>query len=108
MRTGLTASRLAIVTFLAPFIFINQPALLWEGSALMILLAFLQMMIATVALASALGGYLFCELRIWWRFLFLAASVLLVIPSNTFMIAGALTVVALMGMNRVLARKRRG
>ncbi|MFC2122715.1 TRAP transporter permease [Bacteroidota bacterium] len=86
MRTGITAARLSIITFLAPLIFIFQPQLVMEGPLSAILLSTAYMATAVVALAGGLGGYLFESLNWGWRILFILSALTVVIsPSITLM-----------------------
>ena len=78
MRTGLTAARLAIVCFVAPLIFIFQPALLMEGTVTAILIALATTLLATAALAGGLAGYMFGNLNILFRIILLASAALIV------------------------------
>jgi TRAP transporter 4TM/12TM fusion protein len=58
MKTGWLAFKLSLVLFLIPFAFAFDPALLWEGPAHLIALAFVSMMAATFSWAAFLEGYL--------------------------------------------------
>jgi len=104
MRTGLTASRLAIVSFLAPFIFIFQPALLMEGSVTQVLLALGTTLLAIVGLAGALAGYMFGNLNIIWRVLFLAGMVLVIYPTQFTNIIGGSSMLVLLLLKYIMSR----
>lgn len=56
-KTGWTASRLAAVTFIVPFLFVYRPGLLGYGTIGEILLAFVTGMLGSLFLAWCLGGY---------------------------------------------------
>ena len=58
MKTGFTAVRLGIVTFLVPFFFVYQPALIGRGDPLEIVTSVISALIGVFILASALEGYL--------------------------------------------------
>jgi len=104
MRTGITAARLAIVCFVVPLIFIFQPALLMEGSATDVLLATATTFIATVALAGGVAGYMFGNLNILWRILFLAGAALVVYHTPGFTpIIGSLEFTTIIGSIAILA-----
>jgi TRAP transporter 4TM/12TM fusion protein len=72
-RTGFAATKLASWLFLMPFLFVytpildvkNPPALLWTT---------LTAVVALVAWAGALEGYLLCATRLWERALLLVAA----------------------------------
>jgi len=86
MRTGITAARLSIITFMAPLIFIFQPQLVMEGPLSATLLSTAYMATAVVALAGGLGGYLFGSLNWGWRILFMLGTLTVVIsPGITLM-----------------------
>ena len=80
MRVGFIATRLCLVAFIIPFIFIFEPALLMVGSASNILAAFVTAMIGIVALAGALEGWYFRPLGWAFRFLLFASAILMIIP----------------------------
>jgi len=104
MRTGITAARLAIVCFVVPFIFIFQPALLMEGTAPSVLLATATTFIATVALAGGLAGYMFGNLNILWRILFLIGAILIIYyPPGFTPIIGPLEITNIIGSTGILA-----
>lgn len=56
-KTGLTATRLAIVTFIVPFLFIYRPAILGYGSISEIILAFMAGLSGCIFTAWCLRGY---------------------------------------------------
>jgi TRAP transporter 4TM/12TM fusion protein len=66
MTTGWQASRIAIGGFLAPFLFVYQPALLMQGSWTEIVVAFVSALIAVSTLCAAVTGYMFRPLG-WGR-----------------------------------------
>src|SRR5205823_4835780 len=53
MRTGWQASRIALSGFLAPFLFVYQPALLWRGPVTDIAILFVSAVIGITALSAA-------------------------------------------------------
>lgn len=88
MRIGLIASRLCLVAFLVPFIFMYEPALLMIGSWPQVLLAFISAVIGSVALAAALEGW--CSRPIGWalRVPLFASALLLIVPGLISDLAG--------------------
>lgn len=77
-RTGLVAFRLALVVFILPFGFINDPALLWQGTLQHILIAAAGIVIATASWAVALQGWLGRPLGWVLRAAFTASCVIIV------------------------------
>ena len=81
MKTGVTATRLAIGAFIIPFVFCASPALLfidtvWVEVVLITLTATLGMM----GVAAGLSGYLITDMNLVERVLAIAGGLLLIIP----------------------------
>ncbi len=79
-KTGWEASRLGIVGYIVPFIFVYQPALLLKGSAGEVLLAAATAIIGTIALAGAMSGFFFGSIFQWQRALLAVGAVTLIYP----------------------------
>jgi len=96
-KTGWTGFRYALVAFLVPFIFVYQPAILLQGTAIEVVEAVIVLAMGTIALASAMGGYLFASLdSVLERGMMFAAALLLITPELiTDIIGGALFVLAI-------------
>ena len=107
-KTGWEASRLGIVGYIAPFIFVYQPALLLHGSTGEVLLAATTAVIGTIALAGAMAGYCFGSVFWWQRILFAVGAVTLIYPGwKSDLIGLALVAVAAAGteLTNRLARR---
>jgi len=78
-KTGLLAFGYSLVIFLVPFGFINDPHVLWRGTALEIAVGAGGMLLATFAWAVFLMGWLKGNLNWPERILFLAVSLSLVL-----------------------------
>ena len=61
--TGFESMRLAIVAYVVPFIFVYNPVLIWKGTLAEIGFATLTATVGTVALGSAMMGYLMDRLN---------------------------------------------
>ena len=91
LKTGLAASKLAIPGFLLPFFFIYRPQILFiNGTAFDAVIVFLSCSLALFCLAAVLEKHMFYRLRIIEMLLLIAASSLLIHPSNITTICGAL------------------
>jgi TRAP-type uncharacterized transport system fused permease subunit len=88
MRVGFIATRLCLVAFIIPFIFIYEPALLMVGSAPNILAAFITAMIGIVALAGALEGWYMRPIGWTFRLPLFASAILMIIPGLLTDLAG--------------------
>jgi TRAP transporter 4TM/12TM fusion protein len=92
-KTGWLACRLAIATFIVPFMFVYQPALLLQGQPLDIIIAVTRSIIGIVLLAIGAEGYLLLKINWVQRVLLMAAGILLMLPwLNTTLIAVVLAV----------------
>jgi len=80
MRTGIAASRLGIIAYIVPFLFVFFPELLFQGSLGKILVATITAIFGCLTLAVALTGYLFQHLNTLKRILFALAGLGLMIP----------------------------
>lgn len=71
MRTGFTASRLGMLTYMLPFIWVYQPSLLLMGSALQTLSTVLITLVLAVLLCYSISGFM---LKWWQRVLLLGGA----------------------------------
>jgi TRAP transporter 4TM/12TM fusion protein len=96
MRTGWHASRIGVGGFLAPFLFVYQPALLMNGTWGEIAVAFGSALIGITALSAAVTGHMFGPLS-WPRRLFLiAVSLAAISPHVAVSLATSLVLLAYM------------
>ncbi|MDP2604372.1 MAG: TRAP transporter permease [Deltaproteobacteria bacterium] len=94
-QTGWESSRLGIVGYIVPFIFVYQPALLLRGSTSEVLLTATTAVIGTIALAGAMSGYFFGNVTWWQRVLLGVGSITLIYPGwETDLLGIALVAIA--------------
>lgn len=67
MKTGVCGMMYALVGFLVPFVFIYNPAILLEGTALQIVIGGAQLLVGTFFLAITVAGYFKTYLKRWER-----------------------------------------
>jgi TRAP transporter 4TM/12TM fusion protein len=79
-KTGFTAVRLGIVTFIVPFLFVYKPSLLLIGSAGEIVATMFTAIIGVSFLGSGVEGFLVKRLTWPERILFIAGALLLMVP----------------------------
>ncbi|MDP2659110.1 MAG: TRAP transporter fused permease subunit, partial [Dehalococcoidia bacterium] len=82
MKTGLQATRLGIVAYIVPFLFVFSPALLLKGSAFDVSLAVVTATVGAVLLGMALTGYFVRELGWLKRVLLVVAALNLLTPAT--------------------------
>jgi TRAP transporter 4TM/12TM fusion protein len=95
-ETGWESSRLGIVGYIVPFIFVYQPALLLHGSTGEVILAATTAVIGTIALAGAMTGYFFGVISWLQRAMLFVAAITLIYPGwKTDLVGLGLVLVAL-------------
>ncbi|MDB4443949.1 TRAP transporter fused permease subunit [bacterium] len=80
IKTGLHASRIGIVVYIVPFLFVYNPVLLLEGDVAEIVLAVISGGIGIVLLAAGFQGHLLKKATWLQRLLFLLGGFLLFVP----------------------------
>jgi len=106
MTTGWQASRIAIGGFLAPFLFVFQPALLMRGSVPEILVSFLSAAIGISALSAAVAGHMFGPLGWPKRILLIAISLAAISPDATISVGTSIVLLGFAAWDGRLARLR--
>jgi len=91
-ETGWQATRLGIVSFIIPFMFVYGPALLLEGPIGDIILAVITSVIGIVALAAGVAGYGFGPLNWLERILFILGALGLIHQGLTTDIIGLILI----------------
>jgi TRAP transporter 4TM/12TM fusion protein len=94
MTTGWHASRIGIGGFLAPFLFVYQPALLMKDSWGAIAVAFVSALIGITALSAAVAGHMFGPLTWPWRLGLIAVSLAAIGPSIAVSLASSALLLA--------------
>ena len=79
-RTGFCAMRLGILSYIVPFFFIYQPALLLEGPFSQVSLSFVTGVFGCYVLSIGIIGYFLKTLSWWLRILPLGGGLLMVYP----------------------------
>lgn len=91
MKTGFVSVRLGIVTFIIPFFFVYDPALIGRGSVDEVLIVITSAVLGVFLLSSSLEGYLIGagEIKNWLlRGLLFVTSLLIIIPNIALTIGG--------------------
>jgi len=81
-KVGITASRLAVSAFLAPYLFLYNPSLLLQGELLKIITVFVTAMIGAVALSGAIIGWFITSASFVERVILFASAVGLIDPGS--------------------------
>lgn len=83
MKTAVEASKLAICSFILPFMFVYNSELLLQDANISVVFAILSAIIGIVAISMAVQGYIFRNLNFWQRLLIFVSGLILV-DSNIF------------------------
>jgi TRAP-type uncharacterized transport system fused permease subunit len=97
MRTGLHAARVGVGGFLAPFLFVHQPALLMHGTWGEIAVTFGSALIGIAALSAAVAAHMFRPLS-WLQRAFVAAVALAAIGPSLQVSLGTSAVLVAFGL----------
>lgn len=105
-KTGWTAFSYAFVSFLTPFVFVFQPAILLQGSVAEIIYVTVVLAIGIFFLASGMSGYVFApvENKVI-RIAITVAALLTIIPETATTIAGVILGVALCALCIMKSKK---
>lgn len=115
LKTGVTATRLAITAFIIPYVFAYSPELLlvcegYEAHFLTVAQIILTSLIGCISVSAALENFLLHKNKIWETVLFAAGGLLLIIPSLVTDFIGmaciALALVSHLFFDRALRRSR--
>jgi TRAP transporter 4TM/12TM fusion protein len=106
MTTGWQATRIGIGGFLAPFLFVYQPALLMKGDWMTIVISFVSAAIGIAALCAALAGHMFTPLAWPARLCLVAVSLAAISPSLSVSVATSVIVLAFAVWDWRRARER--
>ena len=109
MKTGVTATRLAITAFIVPYIFAFSPEMLIIGSEAPwyeVVLLVITALCGIFVLSAGMEGYLLKPMPWWQRVLALAGGLCMIIPGLTTDIAG-LALIVLVILVQALSKKEK-
>lgn len=95
ITTGFQAFLMSIGGFLLPFVFVYDSGLLLQGSAGSILWAILYAAVGTIAISIGIAGYLFKDLNVVKRALFIVFAVITIYPEPVSSVIGMIVIAAL-------------
>ena len=109
MKTGITATRLAIAAFIIPFIFAYSPSILFVGDSLVwydIALIIISSIAGMCSVAAGLSGYFFARMNVIERLLACAGGLLMIIPGAVTDVIGLGLVVLVVLFQLVFKKKK--
>ena len=108
MKTGITATRLAIAAFIIPYIFAYSPSILFIGEGLVwydIALIVISSIIGMYAVAAGLSGYFFKGMNVVERILAIGGGLLMIIPGAVTDLIG-LALIALVAVFQLILKRK--
>ena len=110
MKTGVTATKLAIAAFIVPYIFAYNPVMLFENVDGWWHVAQISVtaVMGLFGIAAALNGYLYRHIHWTLRLVLVAGGLCMMIPGTLTDVVGLALVLAVIFYQRVSARKDSG
>ena len=106
IKTGITATKLAIAAFIIPYIFIFSPEMLWIGATpLLVIQIICSSLIGMVGLATGIQGYMFRKVSAPLRLVAVVGGLGLIHPGLVTDIVG-LVCIALVVIGQVMTVKK--
>ena len=106
LRIAVTASFFGIAAFVVPYAIVVRPALLGEGSFMVVATAVVSAITAGVALAAMVQGYLLGTLA-WYQRIILGAASLLMLLGNIYWFALGLGLAALVIFIQIVSNRNK-
>ncbi len=107
LKTGVTATRLAIAAFIIPYMFAYNPKMLFiDAGVFDIVSIIITSFIGIYAVASGMEGYHSVKLPWWQRFMILAGGMCLIVPETITDIIGIALVAAVIVLQKFAEKKQ--
>ena len=108
LKTGVTATRLAIAAFIIPYMFAYNPKMLFIDAGIIdIISIIITSFIGIYAVSSGMEGYHSVKLPWWQRIIILAGGMLLIVPETITDIIGVALVAAVIALQIIAGRKQK-
>lgn len=105
MTTGIQAFRIALPTFIVPFMFIYGPQLLGIGAWWQVLLAIITAVIGVISFTAGIQGWILAAARAWERLGLIGAALLMMKPGLATDVIGLGLLAAIMVIHRWRAQR---
>jgi TRAP transporter 4TM/12TM fusion protein len=106
MKTGVTATRLAITAFIVPYIFAYSPEMLLIGAKWYdVVLIVITSLIGIYAVSAGMEGYMYGKCPWWQRIMLLGGGLLSIIPGIVTDVAGIVLIAAVILLQKMSAKK---
>ena len=107
MKTGITATKLAIAAFIVPYIFAYNPGMLFVGDATIfdVVIIGITALLGLFGVATALNGYFYCKVPVVLRLVLIAGGLCMMIPGLLTDVIGLVVLVAVVVYQYTHAKK---
>ena len=108
LKTGITATRLAIAAFIIPYMFTYNPKMLFINAGVFDIISIvITSFIGIFAVAAGMEGHMFIKLPWWQRILTLAGGLMLIVPEMITDIVGIALVVLVIVIQKLTEAKEK-
>ena len=106
LKTGVTATRIAITAFIIPYVFaFNPDMLLVDGSLVSAIMITISAFIGMLGIATGMEGFMTTKLNIIQRIMCLLGGVFLIIPGSSTDLIGIILVIVVFAMQHMGTKK---
>ena len=106
LKTGVTATRIAITAFIIPYVFaFNPDMLLVDGSLVSAIVITISAFIGMLGIATGMEGFMTTKLNIVQRIMCLLGGILLIIPGSSTDLIGIILVIIVFAMQHMGTKK---
>lgn len=106
LKTGVTATRIAITAFIIPYVFaFNPDMLLVDGSIVSAVIITISAFIGMLGIATGMEGFMTTKLNIVQRIMCLLGGILLIIPGSSTDMIGIVLVIIVFVMQHIGVKK---
>lgn len=106
LKTGVTATRIAITAFIIPYVFaFNPDMLLVDGSLVSAIMITISAFIGMLGIATGMEGFMTTKLNIVQRIMCLLGGIFLIIPGSSTDLIGIILVIIVFAMQHMGTKK---
>ena len=107
MKTGITATKLAVAAFIVPYIFAYNPEMLFMNGATVIdvVIIGITALLGLFSVATAINGFLYCNVPVVLRLVLLGAGLCMMIPGLLTDVIGLVVLAAVVVYQYTHAKK---
>ena len=106
LKTGVTATRIAITAFIIPYVFaFNPDMLLVDGSLVSAIVITISAFIGMLGIATGMEGFMTTKLNIIQRIMCLLGGIFLIIPGSSTDLIGIILVIVVFAMQHMGTKK---